>query len=281
MTSPDSVASSTSAVSRPARLMRITPDRIAYCGNFGRPASRTLGAWVVYLSLEGPFELTVNGQPMSLEVFALLPPWTLHRVMTQDPDLAVILLEPEAVDGAALAAMLMGSPADRERFAESIRRGFERDPGGAEDFDQQFFGVSLPGRSIDSRIRRAIDLVDVHQATDMTAQQCAKRIFLSPSHFMHLFRSQMDTTFRRFRAWKRARRLLCVLGGDPRLVEVALDGGYADSTHLCRAVRSFFGYTPSAMFNLTRCLSVDRVVPLPAGPVRALEAERRCLTASS
>jgi AraC-like DNA-binding protein len=55
------------------------------------------------------------------------------------------------------------------------------------------------------------------------------------------------------------------MGGRANLVDVALDAGYADSTHFSRAVRKCYGYTPSTMFDGSRGLSVIRQWGISSG----------------
>lgn len=238
------------------RGLTITPDRVAYYGAFGRPSPRCLGSWAFYLSMDAPFTLDEAGRETRSAEFALVPPWTTHRVLPAATDLAVLLIEPDSVDGAALQASLMGTPQRQQDTAIAIARGFGSAPSADADIDTLFFGGALPQRRLDHRIHRVIELIAAPASSNLSAEQCAEHVCLSSSRFMHLFNEQTDTTFRRFRAWKRARRFLSQLSGKARLVEVALDVGYADSTHLSRSVRSCFGYTPSALCGFTRGLSV-------------------------
>lgn len=234
----------------------ITPDRVAYYGPFGRPGMRCLGSWAFYLSPDRPFQLQEEGRGACTERFALVAPWTTHRVVPGSEDLAVLLVEPDSIDGDALRRSLMASPDRRRRTAARIERGFCDNPIQAKDIDLQFFGDALPRRWMDHRVRRAIDFLASPATSQLSVDQCAIRVSLSSSRLMHLFSEQTHTTYRRFRAWKRARRFLGTLAGRSRLIDVALDAGYADSTHLSRSVRSCYGYTPSALCECTRGLSV-------------------------
>lgn len=234
----------------------ITQDRLAYYGDFGRPSRRCLGCWAFYLSMDAPFTLHEDGQQTRSARFALVPPWTTHRVLPGGTDLAVLLVEPESVDGTAMQAALIATPAHRLQTAIAIAEGFSKPRSAEADIDLQFFGAALPERQLDHRIRRVVDLIVDPATARLSAEQYAARVFLSPSRFMHLFTEQTDTTFRRFRAWKRARRFLSLMAGNPRLVDVALDAGYADSPHLSRSVRSCYGYTPSTLCAFTRGLTV-------------------------
>lgn len=239
-------------------MMLVSRDRIAYWGGWGRPTMRTLGAWTFYLACDSPFELHIDGQETTRDTFALVAPWVAHRVVTNDRNLAHLLIEAESVDGAAFTSELMGTGMQRSRTEASIRHGFSLPPCSADAFDDQFFGKALPYRVLDARIRAVAQLFDGGNAINLSARECASMAGLSFFRFMHLFTAEMHVPFRRYRAWKRARRLLNMMGGHSNLLAIALDAGYADPTHLCRSVRKCYGYTPSAMFDGSR-----RVLVIP------------------
>lgn len=240
----------------PRRIMWVSPDRIAYWGGLGCPTTRNLGSWTFYLGCTRPFQVAEGDGPFKMQWFALVAPWTPHRVFSEDRDLAQVLVEPENVDGPAMIEQLVSSPERRAHTAGAIREGFNRAPGSPEDFDLQYFGRRLPSRAMDPRIRDACKLLSRSDGSQLSSVACAAHAHLSLSRFMHLFSVEAGTTFRRFRAWKRARRLLALMGGQPRLVEVALEAGYSDSTHFSRSVRRCWGYSPSAMFDGSRHVSV-------------------------
>ncbi|MCC2655166.1 MAG: hypothetical protein K0Q76_274 [Panacagrimonas sp.] len=255
---PRSVVTEPAASTFPnnGRLMLITPSRLAYRGLFGSPGERRFGAWTFYVALQSPFEVSIDGAPMERQTFALVPPYTAHRVRTSDLEMAVVLVEAEAVDGEAMRQNLIGGAAERELCAASIRNGFARPMSRGEDFDLRFFGQRLPSRTLDTRVQRAIDRMCSQPAGRLSAEDCATLTGLSFSRFTHLFSEQTGTTFRRFRAWKRARGLMRMVGHNLNLLDVALSAGYADSTHFSHSIRQFYGLTPRDIFAFSRQLSV-------------------------
>jgi AraC-like DNA-binding protein len=246
---------STSSVGR-SRIMLITPSRIAYRGLFGKPGVRAFGAWIIYLALEQPFQISVDGDSARSERIALVPPYVPHRVATVDRELVEVLIEAETVEDISALQHLIETPKRREGAIMRICDGFDHPLGRPEDFDRHFFGRDLPARTLDARVDHAISHINAHCAASVTAEDCAAQVGLSFSRFTHLFSREVQTTFRRFRAWKRARGLMTMVGGGPSLVNVALDAGYADSTHFCHAIRQFYGYTPRDIFAGSRWLAV-------------------------
>jgi AraC-like DNA-binding protein len=228
--------------------MLITPSRIAYRGPFGRPGIRQLGGWIIYVGLEQGFRIAVDGGAEGDAYLAILPPFQRHRVATGGRHIVQVLLEAESVDGGCVERMAAAAD-QRHVIAARIRAAFDQGCTGAADFDRRFFGRDLPPRSLDPRIARAVERIKADPAGRLSAEDCAALAGLSVSRFRHLFRSQIQVTFRRFRAWKRARGLLPMISGCRSLVDVALSAGYADASHFNHSVRQFLGYTPGFIFD--------------------------------
>jgi AraC-like DNA-binding protein len=66
----------------------------------------------------------------------------------------------------------------------------------------------------------------------------------------------VGVAFRSFRTWKRARNLLHYVKSDSNLAHIALETGYADSTHLSHSIRQVFGLKPKDILAGSRRLVV-------------------------
>jgi AraC-like DNA-binding protein len=97
---------------------------------------------------------------------------------------------------------------------------------------------------LDSRISAVIERIRSNPGGRHSAEQYARDSGLSVSRFSHLFRGETGTTLRGFSAWKRARAVLALVTNEEKLVETALEAGYADSTHFCHSIRQFYGLRP-------------------------------------
>jgi AraC-like DNA-binding protein len=81
--------------------------------------------------------------------------------------------------------------------------------------------------------------------------QLARELSVSPHHLSRIFSSTTGTTISRHRLRLRVRAALERLaGGESDLARLAAELGFADQSHLCRAVRSETRRTPSALRNL-------------------------------
>lgn len=246
---------------RRPRIMLVTSSRIAYRGLLGRVGPRKFGAWVFYLALQEPFKISISGGPQRSERIALVPPYRSHQVSTQDHEIATILVEAETVCHSEVEAFsqfeaFISTPARQQELMARMQKAFEQKLERPEDFDQQFFGVKLPARVLDARIRQTLIKLNSAESDKVTLSECAADAKLSFSRFSHLFCKETQVTFRGLRAWKRARRLLFMVADDPSLVNVALDAGYADSTHFSHAIREFYGCSPRGIFAGSRQLKV-------------------------
>ena len=253
---PDPFSVAANEPVRHERIMWVTPTRVAYRSLFGHPRTRTFGAWLFYVALDRPFEITVNGGPPRRRWIELVAPYTPHRVSTVDRSLAQLLLEAETVSDPAALQNLVASAESARAARQRILNGFDTPLPDTADFDRHFFGSALPVRRLDPRIAIAVERIAASHGENLTAEDCAAQAGLSFSRFTHLFTRETGSTFRRLRAWKRARNLLLMVGTRGSLVDVALDAGYADSTHFSHAIRKFYGYKPSEIFAGSRRLAV-------------------------
>jgi AraC-like DNA-binding protein len=115
------------------------------------------------------------------------------------------------------------------------------------------------GRPATAQARRAL-VAGAREALAADPQsslsQLARELAVSPHHLSRIFSSATGTTISRHRIRLRVRTTMERLaGGERNLARFAAELGFADQSHLCRAVRSETRRTPSA---LRRLLSDER-----------------------
>ena len=151
------------------RLMLISPERVFYAGLLGKPRQRTSGGYNIYAAMCGALRITEGKSEVTGEV-ALVSSYSTHSVESEHPSIICLLIEPETVEPAAMAALsarISGTEAPeiarRIRDAyETLRRGERRGGFTTADFDQLCFGENLPDRNIDARIRCAAAKLTTH-----------------------------------------------------------------------------------------------------------------------
>ena len=153
---------------RSERVMLMSDDRIFYWGLFGPRAISMVGAVAVYVSFDRPFSVRYADGRVVEGTCAAVAPCVPHRVVSPDRCMAILHLEPESVDLAALD-WLGDRPEARaalERLAERIRalylrlaRGEAGDVLERLDIDTPLFGAPLPRRRVDPRIARVVECI--------------------------------------------------------------------------------------------------------------------------
>jgi AraC-like DNA-binding protein len=246
------------------RVMWMTPDRVLYVGLLGAPSVRSFGALSIYVGLDCPVSMSVGGGPWQTSQVAVAQPYSAHRVAYASRNIAIIQIEPESVDTAALPEMLRNGSgavqADRFRAHaldchQAILRSGQSAGLSTLDFDALVLGSQLAPRKVDPRIAQVLERIRKDPSSQALAQDCAEQVHLSFSRFLHLFRSEVGVSFRSFRTWKRARSLLhYVVDQNTTLTDVALGAGYHDSTHFSHSIRQVYGLKPKDIFAGSRKL---------------------------
>lgn len=247
------------------KFMLITPDRICYAGLLGRPLTREFGALTIYVSLGSPINLKVrNGTWKSVEM-CVVPPDTPHQIAAVDRTIGVYMIEPESVDLARLPPdfPLEGQgPVDSSRL-QNLRKAFLSLANGEvhinavrSRLDEFILGYPLPARQLEYRVAAVVNRIKRHPSDSVGAEEFAGQVDLSFSRFLHLFKDEVGTTFRRFRAWKRARNFMSYVNANLNLTDIALETGYPDSSHFSHTVRRYWGLTPRDIIAGSRRLAV-------------------------
>lgn len=96
----------------------------------------------------------------------------------------------------------------------------------------------------DPRVARVLACLEQAGAQDSGLAALAQVAGLSPPRLQHLFKEVTGTTPRRYRLWQRLRTAVVQLAQGQGLTGAAHAAGFADSSHLSRTAREFFGLAP-------------------------------------
>ncbi|KAF3996471.1 helix-turn-helix domain-containing protein [Glaciimonas immobilis] len=264
---------------RPTRPPRqrhiwINSDRVFYSGLIGQRTTRVMGSILMYVSLSEPIRISIDNGDWITTDFAVVQPYTPHRIECDNRLVAVMHIEPETVALEYLPAYLKsrsGKVADPElvqrivdAYAKINRLGDIIDPK-TEDFDMFFFGQLLVRPPpFESRIAMLVERIKENPCGQASAISCAADSGLSVSRFLHLFRATVGISFRSFRSWKRGRSLLYRLLDSNNLIYLALNTGYPDATHFSHSVRQVFGMTPTLLFKSSQSIRMyGQAIPPP------------------
>lgn len=260
--------SATCAAPRPGgRVMLITPDRVVYAGLLGRPLMREFGALTVYVSLGSPFLIQIDGDAWQNAEVYVVPPDTPHQITTMDRSIGVIMIEPESICMDQLPSYLQSTPSceNTAAMAAYVRRAFASLVEGRTSVesirhrvDQFLFGQTLAPRGLEPRIAKVVNMIKRQPSDTLGADAFALKVNLSFSRFLHLFKAEVGTTFRKFYAWKRARSFLAFVNTPLNLTNIAFEAGYNDSSHFSHAIRRCWGLTPRDIVAGSRRLAVTQ-----------------------
>lgn len=247
------------------RAMWLNADRVLYVGLLGEPSIRTFGAYSIYMSLRRPHRICIEGGEWQEAELSVVPPGTPHRIAAGERMICNLLIESDTVHREGLPLYIRDGRGavhapealrlireGLERFRACPRHQYDR----TEDFDRNFFGMALPDRLLDRRIRAVLERIKEDPNSHTSAEDCAVALHLSVSRFLHLFKAELGSSFRAFRTWQRARSVLYYVTQNSTLANIALDVGYPDSTHFSHSIRQVYGLTPKSIFAGCRKLAL-------------------------
>ena len=229
-------------------------DRALYLGRLGNPSWREMGSYTLYVSLDRPFSLRQAGGEWAEQEMAVVRPYVSHQVASPDRSIAVVLIEPESLDSTQLPCRLDGARrfngvltlAGRVRaLRDEFKAGASSKVLFSEGLEQTLYGAPFQRKPLDPRVEYVVARIRDQPLERQVAEECASEVNLSFSRFLHLFKQEMGVPFRRYQAWRRARNVLGTMTGGPTsLTDVALDGGYPDSSHFSHTIRQVYGLRP-------------------------------------
>jgi len=101
-------------------------------------------------------------------------------------------------------------------------------------------------------IDKIIQYIDDHLAGHISAKELAAQAGLSPDHFARRFRIALGTSPKQFILRRRVDKVADLLrSGRFNVTEAARETGFHDLSHLNRAFKKFFGYSPKSIIVTT------------------------------
>lgn len=117
--------------------------------------------------------------------------------------------------------------------------------------------------------RAAAEALDAHACDGISIAAIAAMLSVHPVALARSFRRRFGCTMTRYAMRVRLRRAAHLLAsGSAPIAGVAIESGFADQSHLCRAMREAFGLTPRAFRDAARFDPFK----IPPRPARTLEA---------
>ncbi len=111
-------------------------------------------------------------------------------------------------------------------------------------------------RDVDSRIRKALEILSRSPEKKMPAKSLADLVYLSEGRLTHLFKEQVGIPIRHYLLWLRLMEALNLALEGKAITTAAHDAGFADSAHLSRVFRRMFGMKLSEISKNSRFVQV-------------------------
>jgi AraC-like DNA-binding protein len=127
---------------------------------------------------------------------------------------------------------------------------------GRDDLREAFGDAQkLPQRRVDKRL---LEVLSALESDDLTIEQAAAQVDLSPSRLTHLMSETLGAPPRTWRAWFKLQRAIhAVLFESANLTRAAHLAGFVDSAHLTRTCKQLMGVRPAQMLPQTVYLSSE------------------------
>ena len=98
-------------------------------------------------------------------------------------------------------------------------------------------------------VRAAVGYVHAELRRPISADDLAKRVGLSTSRLLHLFKEQMGTPLRPHIQWLRLTDAMVQISIGTTITDAAAHAGFADGAHLTRSMKQYLGLRPSDLID--------------------------------
>ncbi|KAB2340195.1 helix-turn-helix transcriptional regulator [Actinomadura rudentiformis] len=203
------------------------------------------------VGVDAPFSVRAEGGQAIAARTALVPPRLSHQLVAGGDQMVFCYLDPASRRARACHAemtsegggFLLGHRAEERliRLGEAIAES-------GEEWLRTAAPVAASARA-DERIRAATRRLLDQPESLISADEMAAAAGLSRSRFLHLFKAQTGTSFRRYRLWTRMLRAASLLDAGHDLTTIAAESGFATPSHLSSAFHGMFGLTPSRLLS--------------------------------
>lgn len=112
-------------------------------------------------------------------------------------------------------------------------------------FLDEVASMKLKWSSAGNDVQKALKYVESHFSRDITLQEVAKHVNLSPSYFSNLFKKEMQLGFVEYVTQQRMERAKALLmDSDEKTYEIAMKVGFPDSNYFSRTFKKYTGRSP-------------------------------------
>ena len=111
---------------------------------------------------------------------------------------------------------------------------------------------AAPGRAenrVDPKVGEALSYINEHFREALTVEALAERFYMSPYHFMRLFKAQTGSTVHSYVRQKRLMNAARLIREGTPAAKAAAESGFGDYSAFHRAFKESFGVSPGKIMN--------------------------------
>ena len=245
--------------SLPTIRLYLWPHRLLYLGPGVDTGMHHHHAAQLCAGLDGPLRLRARTDIGWNEHRGFyVPPDELHEFSATATSIAIVYVEAESAEFAALQARMQDAGMIRDADPPpSVIQALQQLAavcGSVEQADATclaWFGLTeatQQRRRLDPRIVDSLALIRTRLDQPLRLAALARALNMSPSWLSHQFTEQVGMPMRRYVLWQRLWRAVESALKGSTLTEAAHVAGFSDSSHLSRTFRRNFGVAPSFLF---------------------------------
>ena len=208
-------------------------------------------AFQIVFTDDYPFSTTLESQEYP-DIFGfVIKPQVAHACVCNQGNVVILNIEPYSILGKLIEEQL----GDKNAIVFYTKVEFQHFLGMQEgDFSLgRLLDLNLQNsliQPLDTRIEDAITFIHEHfKVENISTQDVANHVFLSPSRLATLFKQQMGSSISKYLLWTRLRNAIfqILTEKDKNLTTIALESGFYDSSQMTKYMYQLFGISPSKL----------------------------------
>lgn len=212
----------------------------------------------IVVALDGEVAICGKDGEWRKGIGVIVQPDAVHSFNCNGAMGAMLFVDPESAEGAWLGSSLkrditLVSGPRLASSAQELRRFIEQPFEGMETGElirhcvQAFSPGVPPSRRLDPRVTTVLNAIRERDDLRMSLESAAKKAFLSPSRFAHLFKEQVGLPFSRYMLWRKLTRAMVAVASEGTISAAAHAADFADAAHLTRTFYQMVGMAPSVL----------------------------------
>ncbi len=228
-------------------------DNIAFIGNQVNATEHSHCVIQLFLSLDNPLQLIVNGKQISGNCI-MVNKNTRHIFSCDNKIRVSILIEPSSSFAKELIKKIDGDYLIYNNGLEHIQQKAAlllntNDKRKYENFIQDFatyLGIKRNSKILDERIITLLEKLQNCDCYDHTIDSFAKSVCLSSSRLSHLFREQIGVPLKSYIIFHQLEKAFSVLLNGANITDAAMLAGFDSPSHFAATVKKWMGTPVSA-----------------------------------